>query len=81
MIKGGTIVTADMTYRSDVLVDRGVITAIGSDLRGDTQLDAADCYVMPGGIDPLPGGFLPRCISARSPASYSPGSPRYLAKG
>ena len=35
VIKGGTIVTADMTYASDVLIDNGVITAIGKDLKGD----------------------------------------------
>ena len=52
VIKGGTIVTADMTYASDVLVDNGVIAAIGKDLKGDTVLDASGCYVMPGGIDP-----------------------------
>ncbi len=52
VIKGGTIVTADMTYESDVLIDGGVITAIGKDLKGDKALDATGCYVMPGGIDP-----------------------------
>ena len=52
VIKGGTIVTADMTYASDVLIDNGVITAIGKDLKGDKVLDASGCYVMPGGIDP-----------------------------
>jgi dihydropyrimidinase len=52
VIKGGTVVTADMTYQSDVLVDGGVITAIGKDLKGDKVIDASGCYVMPGGIDP-----------------------------
>ncbi len=52
VIKGGTIVTADMTYASDVLIDKGVITAIGKDLKGDKVIDATGCYVMPGGIDP-----------------------------
>ena len=52
VIKGGTIVTADMTYESDVLIDGGVITQIGKDLKGDEVLDASGCYVMPGGIDP-----------------------------
>jgi len=34
------------------LVDNGVITDIGDNLSGGTELDATDCYIMPGGIDP-----------------------------
>ena len=52
VIKGGTIVTADLSYAADVLVDGGKIVAIGPDLKGDTVLDATGAYVMPGGIDP-----------------------------
>ncbi len=52
VIKGGTIVTADLTYGSDVLVEAGQIIAIGHGLKGDEVLDATGCYVMPGGIDP-----------------------------
>jgi dihydropyrimidinase len=52
VIKGGTVVTADMTYAADVLIDGGVIVAIGANLTGDKVLDATGCYVMPGGIDP-----------------------------
>jgi dihydropyrimidinase len=52
VIKNGTIVTADLTYKADVLIDRGVITHIGDNLVGTTVLDATGCYVMPGGIDP-----------------------------
>ncbi|MCK5501871.1 MAG: amidohydrolase family protein, partial [Tritonibacter mobilis] len=52
VIKNGTIVTADLTYKADVLVEGGVITEIGPDLKGDEVLDATGCYVMPGGIDP-----------------------------
>ncbi|MEM1040281.1 MAG: dihydropyrimidinase [Pseudomonadota bacterium] len=51
-IKNGTIVTADLTYKADVQIDGGVITAIGQNLSGGTELDATGCYVMPGGIDP-----------------------------
>ncbi len=51
-IKNGTIVTADLTYKSDVQIEEGVITAIGPNLSGGTELDATDCYIMPGGIDP-----------------------------
>lgn len=52
VIKGGTIVTADLTYKADVKIDGGRIVEIGPNLSGDTTLDAAGCYVMPGGIDP-----------------------------
>ena len=52
VIKNGTIVTADLTYKADVLVDLGKIIEIGPNLSGDKTLDATGCYVMPGGIDP-----------------------------
>ena len=52
IIKNGTIVTADLTYPADILIEHGKITAIGPNLKGDTTLDASGCYVMPGGIDP-----------------------------
>ncbi len=52
VIKGGTIVTADMSYSGNVEIDGGVITAIGENLTGDETIDATGCYVMPGGIDP-----------------------------
>ncbi|HWL59118.1 MAG TPA: dihydropyrimidinase [Paracoccus sp. (in: a-proteobacteria)] len=52
VIRGGTIVTADLSYKADVLVEGGRIAAIGEGLMGDEVLDASGCYVMPGGIDP-----------------------------
>ena len=52
VIKGGTIVTADLVYDADVLVENGRIAEIGPNLAGDEVLDATGCYVMPGGIDP-----------------------------
>ena len=52
VIKNGTIVTADLTYKADVLIEHGTIIEIGPDLKGDEQLDATGCFVMPGGIDP-----------------------------
>jgi dihydropyrimidinase len=52
VIKGGTIVTADLTYKADVKIDGGKIVEIGPSLFGDEVLDATGCYVMPGGIDP-----------------------------
>jgi dihydropyrimidinase len=52
IIKNGTIVTADLTYRADIRIENGVIAEIGSNLSGPEVLDATGCYVMPGGIDP-----------------------------
>ncbi|MFB9222454.1 dihydropyrimidinase [Paracoccus cavernae] len=52
VIRNGTIVTADLTYKADVLIEGGKIAAIGPGLAGDEVLDATGCYVMPGGIDP-----------------------------
>ncbi|MDO5642745.1 MAG: dihydropyrimidinase [Paracoccus sp. (in: a-proteobacteria)] len=52
VIRNGTIVTADLTYKADVLIEGGRIAAIGQGLAGDTVLDATGCYIMPGGIDP-----------------------------
>ena len=52
VIRNGTIVTADLTYKADVLVEGGKIVEIGMALKGDKTLDATGCYVMPGGIDP-----------------------------
>ncbi|WP_071797963.1 dihydropyrimidinase [Natronohydrobacter thiooxidans] len=52
VIKNGTIVTHDLTYKADLRVEGGRITEIGPSLSGDTTLDATGCYIMPGGIDP-----------------------------
>ncbi|RST84508.1 dihydropyrimidinase [Aquibium carbonis] len=52
VIKNGTIVTADRTYKADVLIEGDKIAAIGANLSGDQVIDATGCFVMPGGIDP-----------------------------
>jgi len=54
VIRNGTVVTATDTYTSDVGMVDGQIAAIGRDLpreNADKVIDAAECYVMPGGID------------------------------
>ncbi len=53
VISGGTVVTATQTIRSDVRVEDGRITHVGPDLSTDkaTQIDAAGCFVLPGGVD------------------------------
>ena len=55
LIRGGTIVTADRTFRGDVHCAEGQIKAIGEKLdvpAGTKIVDAGGQYVMPGGIDP-----------------------------
>lgn len=52
VIKGGTVVTADRTWKADVLIEEEKIAAIGENLHGDETIDASDAYVIPGGIDP-----------------------------
>lgn len=54
-IKGGTVATADQTYRADVLIDDGKMVAVGENLdvpAGVEVVDAGRCYAMLGGIDP-----------------------------
>jgi dihydropyrimidinase len=52
IIKNGTIVTADLTYKADIRIEGETIAEIGQNLSGGDVLDATGCYVMPGGIDP-----------------------------
>jgi len=52
VIKGGTIVTADRSFKADILIEGETIKEIGEDLKGDEYVDAEGAYVIPGGIDP-----------------------------
>lgn len=52
VIKNGTVVTADRSYKADVLIEGERIAAIGGNLSGDNVLDAEGAMIMPGGIDP-----------------------------
>jgi dihydropyrimidinase len=52
LIKGGDIVAADRSFKSDILIEGESIKAIGTGLSGTDVIDAAGCFVMPGGIDP-----------------------------
>jgi dihydropyrimidinase len=52
IIRGGTVATASDTFRSDVGISGGQITALGLDLGNARQvIDATDRLVLPGGID------------------------------
>ncbi|MCQ8240891.1 dihydropyrimidinase [Rhizosaccharibacter radicis] len=55
LVRGGTIQTAEQSFRADLLCDAGRIAAIGPDLEAPTGaevVDAGGLLVMPGGIDP-----------------------------
>jgi len=55
IIKGGTVVNADRSFRADVLCKNGVIVAVDENIEAPTGakvVDAGGQYVMPGGIDP-----------------------------
>ena len=55
LIKNGTLVTSEGVFPGELRIEGDRIQAVGSDLPaapGDEVLDAADCYVLPGGIDP-----------------------------
>jgi dihydropyrimidinase len=80
VIKAGTIVTADVTFPADVLIENGRIAAIGTDLKGDTALDASGCYVMPGGIDPHTHLEMP-FMGTHSADDFSSGTRAALSGG
>ncbi|WP_419787067.1 dihydropyrimidinase [Pseudodesulfovibrio sp.] len=55
LIKNGTVVNADKSEKADVLIEDGVIKAVGTDLKApnDCKIIQADgLLVMPGGLDP-----------------------------
>lgn len=55
LVRGGTVTTAEHSFRADVYCEDGTIAAIGSNLNvpaGAEIVDAGGMLVMPGGIDP-----------------------------
>jgi dihydropyrimidinase len=65
VIRGGMVVNADGRRQADVRIEGERVVAVGLSViqAGDDLLDATDCYVMPGGIDPhthieMPAGDL-----------------------
>lgn len=54
LIKNGRVITADADFTADIFVVDETIQAIGSNLnvQADTEIDATDKLVFPGGIDP-----------------------------
>ena len=79
-IKGGTVVTADRTFRADVLIDGERIAAVGEGLEGDEVVDASGAYVMPGGIDPHTHMEMP-FMGTHSSDDFDTGTAAGLAGG
>jgi dihydropyrimidinase len=83
IIRGGTVVNADRSFRADVLTDKGKIVAVGEKLdvpAGAQTIDAGGQYVMPGGIDPHTHMELPFMGTVASEDFYS-GTSAALAGG
>jgi dihydroorotase len=54
MITGGTVIDENGSRRADVVIERGQITAVGTELtppKGAKVLDAEGCWVTPGLVD------------------------------
>ncbi|MBB5206913.1 dihydropyrimidinase [Chiayiivirga flava] len=83
LIRGGTVVDAEHSYRADVLIVGNTIAAIGTDLdvpAGTRIVDAGDRLVMPGGIDPHTHMQLPFMGTVASDDFYT-GTAAGLAGG
>ena len=55
LIKNGTIVTSERTFKSDFLIEDGIISEISEQIPEKDEcelIDASDRYIFPGGIDP-----------------------------
>ena len=52
VVKNGTLVTPSGPLKTDLGVVGSHIAGITNDLMGSTVIDAAGCYVLPGGMDP-----------------------------
>lgn len=82
LITGGTIVTATGICCGDLRMEGGIITGVGEDVaqQGDCIIDARDCYLFPGGVDPHTHFDLP--VGATTTADdFASGSKAALAGG
>ena len=83
IIKGGTAVTAEQSFKADVYCEDGRIAEVGLDLdtpAGAEVVDAGGQFVMPGGIDPHTHMQLPFMGTVASEDFYT-GTAAGLAGG
>lgn len=52
VIQNGQIITPDGPFRGALAIHDGAIAALGHGLTGKQTIDAAGCYLLPGGVDP-----------------------------
>src|SRR3546814_6728498 len=74
LIRGGTVVTADHSFRADVVTQDDKIVAIGESLEapgGAEVIDTGGAFVLPGGIDPHTHMELPFMGTVASEDFYS----------
>ena len=83
IIKGGTVVTAEQSFKADVYCEDGRIAQVGLDLDTPTGVEVVDAggqFVMPGGIDPHTHMQLPFMGTVASEDFYT-GTAAGLAGG
>src|SRR6266511_6095142 len=51
VIRGGTVVTAEKTFRADVGIQGEKVVALETGLKGRSTIDASGKLVLPGGVD------------------------------
>jgi dihydropyrimidinase len=73
LIKNGTLITADETLRSDLLIEDEKISRIAPDLESDSAqvIDASGKLIMPGGVDPHVHLDLPMFDTVSSDDHYT----------
>ncbi len=73
LIRGGTLVTATDTFKSDILLEGEKITRIGADLEADSVqvIDASGKLILPGGVDPHVHLDLPMFDTVSSDDHYT----------
>jgi dihydropyrimidinase len=73
IIKSGTLISAEATFKADILIEGEKIKAIGADLDlpGAETVDADGKLVMPGGVDPHTHFDLPMFDTVSSDDHYS----------
>jgi dihydropyrimidinase len=83
LVRGGTVVNADRSFRADVLTEGGKIVAVGEGLEapsGAEVVEAGGAYVIPGGIDPHTHMEMP-FMGTRAVEDFESGTRSALAGG
>ncbi len=66
VISGGTVITPEEISQVDIGVQGGIIKEISEGLQGEKMIDARDCYVLPGAVDPHVHLNMPTAITTSS---------------